>query len=715
MSDIVHLQTIRPSRRRDLEVVCRNKGDVTSQGQWIVKDPIQLNYFFLDHIQHWLFERFDGAASLKETQQAFSKAFAGAEISEQQLLNFCMRLSRDGLLNESLSGEKLQQRQSQRNKFKLYKLPLSLMSIRLGGLNANSIIAIAESLFGWIFSMWAVLLAISWILFSALFSLSLLDEIVWALPALADVGFDDVALLLVCISGVKIVHELAHAVCCRKMGARCNEIGLMFLVFSPCLYCNVTDAWMLPSKWKRMAISAAGIYVELIIAATSLVLWHFADTEFLRSLFLNLVIVCSVSTLLVNGNPLMRYDGYFILSDLVNVPNLGQQARSKTWDWFSKAFFFTKQSVGSQNKSTNSAFLICYHIASVIYRIFILSVIFLVFYALLKTVGLQSIAATAGVVYATCLLTSFLLTFIPMIKRKNNQGRRNWAGILTAVLVMGSIAYFVSSIRVPHYISASAHIEFNQLAFCTAKSDGTLDWALNQGDFVEKGAVVAKLVNFDSELERTRLKNKIQLATKKIENLKSRSGLDPDSRIALPSAQSQWRQWTNQLDMLDQRQKELEVIAPTSGVLVESFKPPMAKVDPMKMVAWSGSAIHAMNRGCSIEQGETVCRIGKPNDWKVVLFIDEQKRDLVSGGEEVTLRTSLQRDKTYRAKIAKVFSNATEEALTGQRQFRVELLLDQPLTIGFHGAVGKAKVMIDQQTVWEITKRILTESFRFDF
>lgn len=715
MSNALDLQSIRPSRRRDLEVVCRNKGDLTTDGEWIVKDPIQLNYFFLDQIQHWLFERFDGAASLKETQQAFSQAFAGAKISEQQLLNFCLRLSRDGLLNESLSGEKVSQRQRQKNAIKLHKLPLSLLSVRLPGINANSIITATDALFGWIFSPLAVLFAIGGIVFATLFGIQLLDDIVWALPSLADIGFRDVALLLVCISAVKIVHELAHAVCCRRMGAQCNEIGVMFLVFSPCLYCNVTDSWMLPSKWKRIAISSAGIYIELIIASIALILWHYAETEFLKTLFLNVMIVCSVSTLLVNGNPLMRYDGYFILSDLVGVANLGQQAKNKTWNWITNPFFYAPQSFGSLSKPTDSILLIGYHVSSVIYRTFILSVIFLVFYALLETVGLQSVATTAGIVYLTCLLTSFSLAFIPMMKRNNKHRRKNWAAFLAALCLMGGLAYFVFSINIPHSIRTSAHIEFNNVATCTAKTGGTLDWSLNEGDTVGRGDVIARLDDFDSSLERIRLENKIEITKQRIENLKSRSGLDPESRISLPSAESELSASTNELAMLDQRRKELEIVAPTSGIVVEALKQPTLNGDPMKMASWSGSALDKNNLGCSVERGETICLIAKRDDWKVVLLIDEQKRDLIVGGEKVTLRTSTQRNKVYHATIAKVFPEATEQQRPNQRQFRAELLLDEPISVGFHGSNGKAHVTINEQTVWEIVKRFLTESFRFNF
>ncbi len=85
---------------------------------------------------------------------------------------------------------------------------------------------------------------------------------------------------------------------------------------------------MLPSKWQRAAIGAAGIYVEIVLAAVCTFLWWFSDVGTLHYLCLNVMFVCSVSTLMFNANPLLRYDGYYILADIVEIPNLRQKANA---------------------------------------------------------------------------------------------------------------------------------------------------------------------------------------------------------------------------------------------------------------------------------------------------------------------------------------------------------------------------------------------------
>src|SRR5207244_3763192 len=136
-------------------------------------------------------------------------------------------------------------------------------------------------------------------------------------------SFKTIVYLWAALGCVKIIHEFGHGLSCKAFGGEVHEIGALLLCFSPCMYCNVSDAWTLPSKWKRIIISGAGIYVELIIAAiATFVWWNTPSHPFVNNMSLSLMVVCSVSTIVFNANPLMRYDGYYVLADLLEIPNL---------------------------------------------------------------------------------------------------------------------------------------------------------------------------------------------------------------------------------------------------------------------------------------------------------------------------------------------------------------------------------------------------------
>ena len=124
----------------------------------------------------------------------------------------------------------------------------------------------------------------------------------------------------------KVLHEFGHGLSCKHFGGECHEMGVMMLVLTPCLYCNVSDSWMLPNRWHRAAIGAAGMYVELVLASICTFIWWFTEPGPLNYICLNVMFICSVSTVMFNANPLLRYDGYYILSDVLEIPNLRQKA-----------------------------------------------------------------------------------------------------------------------------------------------------------------------------------------------------------------------------------------------------------------------------------------------------------------------------------------------------------------------------------------------------
>ena len=124
----------------------------------------------------------------------------------------------------------------------------------------------------------------------------------------------------------KVLHEFGHGLSCKHFGGECHEMGVMMLVLTPCLYCNVSDSWMLPNRWHRAAIGAAGMYVELVLASICTFIWWFTEPGPLNYICLNVMFISSVSTVMFNANPLLRYDGYYILSDMLEIPNLRQKA-----------------------------------------------------------------------------------------------------------------------------------------------------------------------------------------------------------------------------------------------------------------------------------------------------------------------------------------------------------------------------------------------------
>ncbi len=196
-------------------------------------------------------------------------------------------------------------------------------------------------------------------------------------------------LLAVALAGTKVLHELGHGMSCKHFGGECHEIGVLVLVLTPCLYCNVSDSWMLPNKWQRAMIGAAGMYVELAIASVCTFIWWFSEPGLLNYLALSTMFVCSVSTVIFNGNPLLRYDGYYILSDIMEIPNLRQKSSEILNRKLSEWCLGIESPHDPFLPERNQIFFALYTVAAAVYRWFITFSILWFLYQVFKPYRLE--------------------------------------------------------------------------------------------------------------------------------------------------------------------------------------------------------------------------------------------------------------------------------------------------------------------------------------
>lgn len=150
---------------------------------------------------------------------------------------------------------------------------------------------------------------------------------------------DNLLLLAVLFPLLKALHELGHGLVCKHFGGEVHEMGVMLLVFFPVPYVDASSASTFAQRHQRMLVGAAGMLVEMFIAALAFHLWLLLEPGFVRSLTYNVIVLASVTTLMFNANPLLRYDGYYILADALESPNLGQRA-GEHWRWLLRRYVF---------------------------------------------------------------------------------------------------------------------------------------------------------------------------------------------------------------------------------------------------------------------------------------------------------------------------------------------------------------------------------------
>ncbi|WP_172329197.1 efflux RND transporter periplasmic adaptor subunit [Mangrovicoccus sp. HB161399] len=216
---------------------------------------------------------------------------------------------------------------------------------------------------------------------------------------------DNILLLLLAYPFVKAFHELGHAYFIKRWGGEVHEIGIMFLVFMPVPYVDASDSIGFPDKWRRAAVCAAGILVELLLAAIAMIVWAHAEEGILRALAFNVMLIGGISTLLFNGNPLLRFDGYYALCDILEIPNLGQRS-NRYLGYLIQRHGFGMDWAESPATGRNEPFwFVAYACAAWVYRFFIM-------------VAIVGLVATRfffiGVMLAVWAL--FLMLLLPLIK-----------------------------------------------------------------------------------------------------------------------------------------------------------------------------------------------------------------------------------------------------------------------------------------------------------
>ncbi|MBI5791094.1 MAG: hypothetical protein HZA63_06455 [Rhodocyclales bacterium] len=170
---------------------------------------------------------------------------------------------------------------------------------------------------------------------------------------------------------VKALHELGHAYAIRKWGGEVHEIGIMLLVLSPVPYVDASASWGFNDKRKRMVVGAAGIAVELFLGSLALFTWLVVEPGAVRAIAYNVMLISGVSTLLFNGNPLLRFDGYYVLADAIEMPNLGSRSNQYLGYLFQRYVFGVADAESPAHSAGERFWMVVYGIASFVYRIFI--------------------------------------------------------------------------------------------------------------------------------------------------------------------------------------------------------------------------------------------------------------------------------------------------------------------------------------------------------
>ena len=288
---------------------------------------------------------------------------------------------------------------------------------------------------------------------------------------------------------VKALHELGHGYAVKHAGGEVHEIGIMLLVLIPVPYVDASSAWSVRDRSKRMLIGAAGIIVELFIGALALFVWINAEPGAVQAVAYNTILICGVSTLLFNGNPLLKFDGYYVFSDAVEIPNLAQRS-TRYLGYLTRHYLFRMSDVDPVATNPGERFwLPVYGIAAFIYRLFIMFVIILY-------IGGKYFLV--GILLAVWSVTTQI--FVPLVRNARSLLRDARArGGLSKALVTGTgvlslVGLLVLAMPLPFWTVADGVIWPGEKSRIRAGTEGFVDALLvSAGEQVSPGQPLLQL------------------------------------------------------------------------------------------------------------------------------------------------------------------------------------------------------------------------------
>ena len=281
---------------------------------------------------------------------------------------------------------------------------------------------------------------------------------------------------------IKIVHELGHGFAVKRWGGEVHELGIMLLVLMPVPYVDASAASSFRSKYKRMFVGAAGIIVELLLAAVALIIWLNIQQGLVSELLFNVMLIGGVSTLLFNGNPLLKFDGYFVLADAVEIPGLGVRA-NKYYGYLIQRYVFNVKSLESPIMAAGeSLWFIIYAASAFVYRLFLMVAItlFVANQYFFIGVGLAIWALFMQAVMPVYKWFKHLFTSPVLMQRRER------AIAVTAAFII-SVTAVIFMIPVPLNTVTEGVVWLPEKSHVRAMADGFVDSVL-----VKPGAIVTK-------------------------------------------------------------------------------------------------------------------------------------------------------------------------------------------------------------------------------
>ncbi len=650
--------------RRSLSV--RMRADLQTSRQsfrgrdcWVVKDPLALKYFRFEAEEFALLRWLDGRRSVEAIQAEFHRRFAPQRIAAPEILQFIAQLHRAGLVisDNPGQGSQLWERRCRGEAATRRGRWLQFLSIQFPGIQPERLLGWATKGMGWLFTRSAFAAALLLWIAAALLVATQWEELHQRIPSFREFFQARNWLWLgLTLAITKILHELGHGVACRRFGAQVHEMGLMLLVFTPCLYCNVSDSWMIPNKWRRIAIGAAGMYVEWTLAACCAFLWWFTQEGLLNQLALNTMFVSSVSTLAFNANPLLRYDGYYILSDWLEIPNLRQKSTAVWRPWIERWLVGSETPVNPLLPVRGRVGLAAYGIAAMLYRWLITFSIFFFLYKVLAPYGFQVLGQILAGAMVISLLAAPLWGLFRYVSRPGRWQMLKSSRVLASTMAVAGLLAAALAVPLPYYIRCPLYVRAANGQNVYVEREGRIvEILVRPNQTVRAGQPLVRLESPAVARELAELEGRQSVAQARLAS--SQRLLDADRHRFAADVATDRARLSAYTSLIEQRRLDSEgliITAPLAGRLLAPDRQPPPPPDG-NLPVWHGLLLDSHNVGAFADRGAWLAQIVPEGDpVQALLAVDQDQIEFIQPGQAVELWLPQHAARTWKAEVQAV-------------------------------------------------------------
>lgn len=733
--------------RTDLE---SKRATYLGRAYWIVKDPIGMKYYRFQEEEYFILKSLDGTKSLDSIKDEFEAEFPPQKITLEEIQSFIGQLHQSSLIVVGVpnQGHELLKRRTKRRRKEIIAAASNVLAIRFKGVDPNRFF---DKLVPYV--KWCVhpitLICCLMLMASALLLVGIeFDHFRSKLPEFQQFfGPGNLLLLSVTLFFTKVLHEFGHGLSCKALGGECHELGVMILVLTPCLYCNVSDSWMLPSKWKRAGIGIAGVFVECTLASICTFIWWFTNENMLHYLCLNVMFLSSVSTIVFNLNPLLRYDGYYILSDLLEIPNMRQKAtkimaqKARVW------FLGMEEREDPFLPKRNQALFAMYTVAAGMYRWVVTASILFFVYKFFDGYGLKILAQIIAAMSLYGLLIAPLVKIVKFFWVPGRIYRVKKSRFYTSLAAFLTLIGLFCFLPLPYSIYAPAVLELRSDDASTAnvlapKSGGVLqEICVDDGDAVKAGDKLAVLKNPRLDLELLALQGQRRETEREIQ-MCEQLGNDQEAVARLKETTERHAGLCKAIEALQIERTRLTLTAPIDGVVVSPYwrmdRENKFQDASSDLPQWDGTPLQAKNLNTTLESGTHICSVGDPKKLEAILVVDQSKIYFVQPGQTVKIKLNEKPSETFYSEVRDLVDVegqsmesvpyqlsakgggpvATETAEGGVERpqsasFRVRVDLDNDDLAMKVGMTAKVKIRAKPQTLLQRLARLAREVFNF--